>query len=206
MKTDSRCARTWLVVGSAFLLMSGCGMLGARSREERILAGLGSADQAEKRDTLLGLEGDVTRPVRDAVERILATDVDPATRAFAADALGRLGRWASTLELRRSAREDSDGRVRARALRAMIEILGGIAAEDLEYSLKNDPDAGVRLAAIQLAAKALEGKPAALLMVEGLRDEAPEVKLGAYLALRDITRRDIPPSDHDRWRECVDEM
>ena len=195
-----------MLLGSACLLVSGCGLLGGRSREQKLLAALESGDQAQKRETLLALRGEATPAVCDAVERILATDVEPRARAFAADALGRSGRWGSTLELRRSARSDSDRFVRARALAALVQILGPVAGPDVEYSLANDPHPAVRVEAVNLASAVLAGKQGAALIVEGLKDEVLEVKLSAYLALKDLTGQEIPPNDYDGWREHVDGM
>ena len=195
----------WILaaVGAAALLMGGCGMLGGRTHEERILAALRSEDRADGRKTLLDLEGQATPAVREAVERILATDMEPRTRAIAADALGRSGMQECAAELRQSAREDSHWIVRVRALRALVQILGSRAAEDLEFSLKNDPDPTVRVEAVKLAAPVLPEREAARLIVEGLKDRAQEVKLAAWLELENLTGQEISPNDYDRWYEYV---
>ena len=206
MKRFTHSAWILLLVGSVSLLMDGCSLLGGRTREQKILDALRSPDQAEKHKTLLKLWGAQATPaVRKALEGVLATDPDVHARAFAADALGRLGAWGAAEELRRSAREDSHELVRARAIRALAQILGSGAEEDLEFSLKNDPRASVKVEAVRLAAKALGTKQAAQLIVEGLRDkDHPQVKLAAYIALKELTGQDISPNDYDRWQEQVD--
>jgi hypothetical protein len=196
--------------------MDGCSLLGGRTREQKILDVLQSTDQARKHEMLLELKGEVSPAVLTAVEGVLTTDPDPGARVFAADALGRLARppWRVKLgacppaagtvaQLRRSAREDSDELVRARATGALVRILGPGAAEDLQFSLENDRNLAVRIEAIRLAADALGTKQAAQLIVEGLRDDVPRVRLAAYVALRDLTGQDISPNDYERWLEHV---
>ena len=199
--------RVLALVGLALLaiLASGCSLLSRKPSEEKLLSALASDDREARRQALLEVEPTQGAPdVRKAVEGILANDLDPTTRGLAADALGRLGSRESAAELRLSARKDVHWVVRQRALRALVQILGGDAAEDIELSLKSDPAPAVRVEAVKLAAKTLDSKKAALLLVESLKDTAGEVKLTAHAELKVLTGADFSPNDYKRWRELVE--
>ncbi len=184
--------------------MSGCGSLKKRT------AALRSADPVKRQKTLIALKelaagdkGISSADLHKAVEHILATDVDPSARALAADVLGELALPAHAEQLSLSLRQDSQWIVRRRAARALVKIKGSEAAQDIALCLKNDPHPFVRVEAIELAASALEPKRAAELILEGLKDEALEVRLAAYLTLKDLTGLQVPTEDYELWQVAL---
>ncbi len=197
MRRRNRVVCWLLIVSSGAFLLGGCGILGGPGREQRVLNALHSKRPEQRRRALSDLAGKpATSAVRKAVEHVLYTDVDPTARAFAAEALGSFGGQESVEQLRLSAQRDISWVVRRRALRALVSILGGDAAEDIEFSISKDRHPTVQIEAIELAAEA----GAARMIVEALQDPSTAVRLAAYQHLRRLTGLDMPPDDYEGWR------
>ena len=207
METHRRHLVVCLMVALWALLAGGCEHLGAFRAEQQTLKALRSPRPAERRQALARLpRGAVTPAVREAVEQVMRTDVDPGTRGLAAQALGRAGRAQAVEQLRLSAQQDTSWAVRRQALRALVLILGARACADIESSMAKDPDPTVRAEAISLAAQSLEPPQAARLIVEGLRDAAAVVRLSAYTWLREILGAEgISLEDYARWKEAIEQ-
>jgi len=203
MKSGRR--RFWALL--AMVLLAGCAAQGQRGGQESLLRRLRSPDPALRRAALKRLvPGPAGSPVRGAVEAILGTDVDPATRALAVEALARGEGESSVGRLREAATGDTSWMVRRRALRALVSVLGPRAAADLKRAMRDDPHPTVRVAAVELAVRTLEPADAARLVVEALRDPSPPVRLAAYHRLRlMVGALEVPPDDYGRWKQAVEQ-
>ncbi len=179
----------------------GCGMIptapGTLMEQAR-----SAPSAAERRQALAELKGRVEPGMRVQLETILATELDPASRALAADRLGELGDAASGPELSRSVRSDTRGVVRQKALAALGAVLGAGAADDIKYVLHNDPDPEVRLEAVIQARKCLASVLAVPLLVEALSDRAAAVRLEASAMLSELTGLNAAPNP-DAWKAAL---
>ena len=182
-------------------LLSGC-----RAWEDRARTGLRSTDSLERRQTLEKMKSDAPLALREDVEQVLGTDVEPANRALAADVLGVIGMRESLNQLRLYAVSDSSWLVRVRALTALTRIQGWRSSGDLQVALEKDPDATVRVEAVNLAAERLQSKSAAELIVRGLKDRDSAVRVAAYQKLVRLTGKNIPLADYEKWLKAVSEM
>jgi HEAT repeat protein len=149
---------------------------------------------SQRRQALTELRGRVDPSMRADLEAVMARELDPASRAIAADLLGEIGDPASAPELRQSARADTSWAVRKRALEALAKVQGAKSADDLRYALANDPDPEVRQEAVLLAAHNLPAAQAQPLLLDALSDRADVVRLQADAMLSRLTGLSAAPN------------
>lgn len=182
-------------------LGAGCGLV-PRSGRALLRKARTAPDPEQRRRALLELRGRLQPQMREDLEAVLANELDPATRAVAADHLGELGDPAAATELRRSVRADSYWVVRKRALGALAEVLGSEVRVDLEYALENEPNARVRARAVVLAPQYLPEREAVEMLTRALEDSTPVVRLRAANRLAALTGMSAPPQA-ESWREML---
>jgi len=187
-----------LVLACVWFACGGCALF-RPSAEERLRSAMLKEDPAERRESLIELEGELTAAMRPGLEQMMKRDADPTVRALAAEWLGELGSPLSVAELRASARTDSHWMVRGRAARSLARILKDEARDDLKFILENDPGPRVRVEAVKLAASWLPFDTASPLLLAALqKDGANEVRLQAHLELKRLTGQSLPP-DYESW-------
>ncbi len=185
-----------LTVGSL-----GCGVL--PTSPATLLKTARSAPSApERRQALAELRGRTAPDMRPELEAILATELDPASRALAADLLGEIGDPASGPELSRSVRTDTRWVVRKRALAALGKVLGPGAVNDIQYALRNDPEPEVRMEAVLQAGHRLATMDAQPLLLEALSDRAAVVRLQASAMLAQLTGLSAAPNA-ESWNAAL---
>lgn len=183
-------------------LMNGCGIFGP-SREQRVIQGLRSRDEAGQLRVLRDLQDNVTPAMREPLEKVLQSGINPTARAMAADKLGMLGSDQSVSVLRTAATRDSSWSVRRRALRSLAMILEDETTDDLQHVLKRDSEAAVRVEAVDLASKFLHETDLKETLLLGLKDESSTVRIVAHQKLRHLTDEDFPPGDYKRWEKAL---
>ncbi len=191
-----------LVIG--LTLLCGCGIFGPSDRALVREMRFGGSAEA-RREALLKLRGRVKPRMRLDLEWVLAYELDPSTRALAAQVLGELGDVRSVEPLRESVQRDVSWIVRQRALRAMGRLLGPRAGDDLEYVLGNEFRPEVRIEALEVARERLAAEaPDRLqeLLLTGLADPSVAVKLKAHAILAEWTGRSAEPNPRS-WREAL---
>ena len=186
----------------AIIILGGCSVFGP-SAEQRKLKALRSDRSRRRLSALKKVKRKPTPRMRVELEQILATDVNPSARALAADALGKLANKESVEHLRLSTHRDRAWTVRCRALRALVGILQGAAADDLKKVLRRDPHPTVRVEAIKLSSSLEDKQVRGGLLLEGLKDNEKAVKLTAYRELQDMTGENLPPDDLEKWGEVI---
>lgn len=187
-----------------FALISGCGILGP-NREQRVIQGLRSRDEAGQLKVLRGLQKNVTPAMREPLEEVLQSGINPTARAMAADKLGMLGSEQSVPVLRLSARRDSSWTVRRRALRSLGNILEDDMTEDLQHVLKRDSQSVVRVEAVDLASQCLDGRDLKDTLLLALKDESLTVRIVAQQKLKQLTGEEFPPGDYKRWEKALEQ-
>jgi HEAT repeat protein len=182
-------------------LTLGCGIF-PTSTQKLIQTAMTDPSPQERGEALAALKGRTQPGMRQDLEAILARELDPASRALAADLLGEIGDPASVPELRASARTDTRGVVRERALEALGKVLGPDALDDIQYALRNDPEPDVRAGAAALALQCLRPEDARSLLLEALGDRAAVVRLQASAMLAKLTGLNVAP-DAESWRKAL---
>jgi len=193
-----------LLLATGLMLLCGCGIFGPSDRA--LVRRMRFDDSTEaRRKALLKLRGRVKPRMRLDLEWVLAYELDPSTRALAAQVLGELGDARSVQPLRESVRRDVSWVVRQRALHAMGQLLGPRVGEDLEYVLGNELRPEVRIEALEVARERLAGEaPDRLqeLLLTGLADPSAAVRLKAHAILAEWTGRSADPNPRS-WREAL---
>jgi HEAT repeat protein len=195
--------RALLAAALAGALLAGCGYgpppgekaseLFAGQRLDQARAALGSSKSDERRWAIVRLARACDPADAPAIAELLdpQREKTPLVRATAAGALRILGDRAMLPTLTRSLR-DPDTTVRVEAARA-IGYLGGPAdIPALAHALRSDHDPRARVE----AAYALQrvGSPDALPALAAALDDMDEsVVFASHSALKELTRRDLPP-------------
>jgi HEAT repeat protein len=183
---------------AAAAISSGCGLWGP-SRTEALHTAVRSGSGQHLRTALRKARQEPTPGMEADLLQVLRADVDPVSRALAAEALGELGSTQAVQGLRRAARNDASWLVRSRALQGLVNALGRKAAGDLQHALQNDPASTVRAEAVKMAARALPGQNGRALLLEALKDQASDVRLQAQVELKRRTGLDAPPR-YEAWK------
>jgi HEAT repeat protein len=196
---------TWRLVclaAAVALVGASAGCAGLSSRQHLIQTARTAPVQADRRAALAELKGRTQPWMREDLEAVLAQELDPTSRAAAADLLGEIGDAASAPELRRSALTDTRWLVRQRALDALAKVQGTGAAADIQNALHSDPDPEVRREAAVLARKYLTQADATPLLLAALRDHSTVVRLQAGAMLEELTGLH-PAPDAESWQKAL---
>jgi hypothetical protein len=191
----------------ACLLLVFCwGCTASSARRDELLTAMRIGKSPEARQEALLELRDYARPwMRQDFEAVLAYELDPTTRALAAQVLGELGDLAAADALRASARRDSVWVVRRRALVALTELLGSHASDDLEYVLQTERQPEVVVTALELAHEHMAEEDLAGLtdlLLAALAHRSPAVRLRAGTLLHDLTGLSAAPRP-DAWRRAL---
>lgn len=201
MQRSGRCRLACLAAAVALVGVSfGCS--GLPPKQQLIRTARTAPAPADRREALVELKGRTEPGMRQDLEAVLSQELDPASRALAADLLGEIGDAASAPELSRSARTDTRWIVRKRALDALARVQGAGAADDIQYALHNDPDPEVRTEAAVLARKCLPRADAVPLLLGALRDHSSVVRLQAAAMMEDMTGLHVAP-DAESWQKAL---
>ena len=184
------------------LVSAWCGCAGPASRQGLMETARTAPTSAQRYEALVHLKGHVDASMRPDLEIILAQELDPASRALAAELLGEIGDPASAPELSRSVRADTRGVVRQKALDALAAVQGAAAADDIQYALHSDPEPAVRANAAVLARKHLPQADATPLLLAALKDHAAVVRLQASAMLEELTGLKAAPNA-ESWQSAL---
>ena len=195
---------TCILVCLAALALAGVslGCSGLASGQQLIRAARTAPVTEDRRQALIELKGRTEPGMRQDLEAVLSQELDPASRALAADLLGEIGDAASAPELSRSARADTRWIVRRRALDALARVQGAAASDDIQFALRNDPDPEVRTEAAVLARKSLPQADSVPILLGALRDHSSVVRLQAAAMLEDMTGLHVAP-DAESWQKAL---
>ncbi len=138
------------------------------------------------------------------IERLRNGDEPVASRAIICRTLGEIGR-PEAREALIAAVEDQEWIVRAEAVRALGHVAQPEDAILLTRVMTADSVGDCRLAAIESLGFMTDPDPRALLMlVEGMEDEDPAVRLASLRSLRSITGENLGVGP-DPWRDLARE-
>ncbi|MCK4283599.1 MAG: HEAT repeat domain-containing protein [Candidatus Brocadiae bacterium] len=199
------CAKLVLAAAALSVCWSGCGT--TSSAEAELVRAMRTGRTAEaRRQALLKLQ-DRARPwMRQELESVLEYELDAATRALAAQALGATDDPDAVAALRRSVRTDASPVVRERALAALARLLGPEIGEDLEQVMYAEPAPEVVVRALELARQHLaDGYATRLIgvLVGALEHVSPAVRLRAHTLLKEVTGLSAAPTSSS-WRGALE--
>jgi HEAT repeat protein len=146
-----------------------------------------SSDPRARAIVIEGLGRKIKELARDDITRALS-DKDPKVRLAAVGALDRIASGQDTSALVAAARSDADGRVRARALRALSRGQRALQV-DLAARALDDDYVGTRLAAVEYLERH-GGDLASGHLVKAAASEDPLVRIRAAVALYKAGRGD----------------
>ncbi len=196
--------RASLALALILVWSCGCGIFGPSDTTLVRRMRFGESSEA-RREALVELRGRVKPRMRLDLEWVLAYELDPSTRALAAQTLGELGDVRSVEPLRDSLQRDVSWIVRDRALGALGRLLGPGVADDLDRVLREESRPEVRVEALEVGRQCLaQQAPDRLreLLLAGLADASDAVKLKAHAVLAEWTGLSADP-DPASWREAL---
>ena len=200
-----RCSGAWrlaCLMAAVALLSALVGCNGLSSKQRLLQTARTAPTVTERGKALAALKGRTEPWMRQDLETVLGQELDPTSRALAAELLGEIGDPASAPELSRSARTDTRWLVRQRALDALAKVEGAGAKDDIQSALRTDPDPEVRREAAILVRKYLTQEDATPLLLAALRDHAAVVRLQAAAMLEELTGLH-PAPDADSWQKAL---
>jgi HEAT repeat protein len=179
----------------------GCQVFGPSGEQLLTQSRVGLTADA-RREALAALRGHAKPWMRQDLEAVLEHELDPATRALAAELLGAAGEAAAADALRAALHGDAQPLVRQRALSSLAALLGEGSLDDVRYALTGDADPQVRALAADLAGKRLRREAALPLLLDALQDKSPLVRVKAQQSLEKLTGLSAPP-DRQSWEKAL---
>ena len=138
------------------------------------------------------------------VDALIVAAGDPieAVRQGAVLSLGQVGAERACGRLIESLR-DASAKVRQNACAALGAIKQDEAVEPLMQIMRNDTDKIARAGAAQALSYTTGRRDVVLALIDALVDSEKVVHDHAFLALRTITKRNLPP-DHTKWKRWLE--